>query len=764
MEQLPSNNVNRASIEPRNQGGAINSEGAATQNLPARPPLTRADSRSAFPPQSLRLGAPQLQQRPQFQPGTGTSQAQFAPRPTNPAQRGQAPVGPPGSPQIRGQQPILRPLGPQQFTSQGPRPIQSPTFTQPPQRGPVPNNLQFGPRQPPQFGNVTTPEGSRPPVPPSNGSYKNGSALNAPINAQITSQPIQGPPKSSDSINSIQNKPVNLENQTASSENQNGKPENAYEVQGAVKGRSYSIAAAPGAPSPLKTEDDRRKSVSAVGGRYDELTSRSPGLSLIQEMKGSKDNILGSKESVRSEASNDGAKDIPERPESRLNGSKMTESFMGSLSNLSSKKKGDDDDDVIAQSNPSAAKLEITQNKTDLSDRSPSLTRSDDSPEPKAAPQPPVQSKKSPVSTTPEPQRPKTPKSDKKPEVKQEPAKDIKPKETPTKNAAKSPIYEAKSPINSKPVTSANQKPTELKTPVTPHDSKKSTPRKIVSAPASRSKDGDNDSGVDESTQGNDLNGSPSSPNKKLPSKLPTKEKSSSSLKQSLSRSSSKSATAKTPETPQPGEKKKVPMNKVQVGSAPSPNIKAVKSKIGSLENTTYKPGGGKVKIENRKLDFNNVTPKIAAKNDAYTPSGGAKKITTTKLEWNAKSKIGSLQNAAYKPGGGDKKIETVKLDFKEKAKPKVASTVNITHKPGGGTIKIENQKLEFKAQSKVGSLDNVKHKPGGGDIKIFDDKDYIKQIGGVSPQPSGVSRQESPVPPSTQASKADENLNQQQF
>ena len=66
--------------------------------------------------------------------------------------------------------------------------------------------------------------------------------------------------------------------------------------------------------------------------------------------------------------------------------------------------------------------------------------------------------------------------------------------------------------------------------------------------------------------------------------------------------------------------------------------------------------------------------------------------ITTTKLEWNAKSKIGSLQNAAYKPGGGDKKIETVKLDFKEKAKPKVASTINITHKPGGGGVKVTSQ------------------------------------------------------------------------
>lgn len=63
--------------------------------------------------------------------------------------------------------------------------------------------------------------------------------------------------------------------------------------------------------------------------------------------------------------------------------------------------------------------------------------------------------------------------------------------------------------------------------------------------------------------------------------------------------------------------------------------------------------------------------------------------ILTTKLEWNAKSKIGSLENATYKPGGGDKKIETVKLDFKDKAKPKVASTANITHKAGGGNVKV---------------------------------------------------------------------------
>lgn len=61
------------------------------------------------------------------------------------------------------------------------------------------------------------------------------------------------------------------------------------------------------------------------------------------------------------------------------------------------------------------------------------------------------------------------------------------------------------------------------------------------------------------------------------------------------------------------------------------------------------------------------------------------------KLQWTAKSKVGSLENATYKPGGGDKKIETVKLDFKEKAKPKVGSKENTKHVPGGGAVKVRD-------------------------------------------------------------------------
>ncbi|XP_025418654.1 microtubule-associated protein tau isoform X2 [Sipha flava] len=209
----------------------------------------------------------------------------------------------------------------------------------------------------------------------------------------------------------------------------------------------------------------------------------------------------------------------------------------------------------------------------------------------------------------------------------------------------------------------------------------------------------------------------------KSPSKIPKKDRS--ELK-----TPTRAITPKSPENANSIGQKKLPMNKVQVGSAPSPNLKVVRSKIGSLQNTSHKPGGGQVKIENRKLEWKAGT-RIEAKNDTYVPGGGDKKIPSVKLQWNAKPKVGSLENKTHKPGGGDKKIETVKLDFKDKAKPKIGSKDNIKHTPGGGAVKIEDQKMEIKAQSKVGSWDNVKHRPGGGEVKIFDDKSYIKQTTG---------------------------------
>ncbi|XP_043461844.1 microtubule-associated protein tau-like isoform X2 [Leptopilina heterotoma] len=295
--------------------------------------------------------------------------------------------------------------------------------------------------------------------------------------------------------------------------------------------------------------------------------------------------------------------------------------------------------------------------------------------------------------------------------------------------------------------------------------------RRSLSARGLRT-DAENDSGVDESTQRGEaptLNGIRSSPTKRTSSK--SREADKSSMAGSPVKSPSKSAKSllRTPDTASSAsiQDKKLPMNKVQVGAAPSPNLKTVKSKIGSLANTAYKPGGGKIKIENRKLDFSKAQPKIAAKNDKYAPSGGDKKIQQVKLQWNAKSKIGSLENTTHKPGGGDKKIETVKLDFKDKAKPKVGSKDNTKHVPGGGTVKIETQKVDIKAESKIGSLDNVKHKPGGGDKKIFNDKDYLRQTssnaeslsgsGSQSPIPSGaINNDKNGLP------QSDENLNQE--
>lgn len=71
-----------------------------------------------------------------------------------------------------------------------------------------------------------------------------------------------------------------------------------------------------------------------------------------------------------------------------------------------------------------------------------------------------------------------------------------------------------------------------------------------------------------------------------------------------------------------------VSMNKIKVGNAAPPNLREIRSKIGSLSNAAHKPGGGNVKIESKKLEFN-VQSRIAAKNETYTPGGGEKKVNS---------------------------------------------------------------------------------------------------------------------------------------
>ncbi|XP_035509703.1 microtubule-associated protein 4 isoform X5 [Morone saxatilis] len=95
--------------------------------------------------------------------------------------------------------------------------------------------------------------------------------------------------------------------------------------------------------------------------------------------------------------------------------------------------------------------------------------------------------------------------------------------------------------------------------------------------------------------------------------------------------------------------------------TAPAPDIRNARSKIGSTDNMKHQPGGGKVQILNKKVDLSKVT-----------------------------SKCGSKDNIKHKPGGGVVKIESHKVSFREKAQSKVGSMDNVSHSPGGGNIKAE--------------------------------------------------------------------------
>ncbi|XP_062387586.1 microtubule-associated protein tau isoform X7 [Sardina pilchardus] len=122
---------------------------------------------------------------------------------------------------------------------------------------------------------------------------------------------------------------------------------------------------------------------------------------------------------------------------------------------------------------------------------------------------------------------------------------------------------------------------------------------------------------------------------------------------------------------------------------APMPDLKNVRSKIGSTENIRHQPGGGKVKIEEKKIDVSSV-----------------------------QAKCGSKDNIKHTPGGGNVQIVHKKIDLSN-VQSKCGSKANIHHKPGGGRVEIKSEKLEFKGQSKVGSLENIGHTPGGGQRKI---------------------------------------------
>ncbi|XP_034559559.1 microtubule-associated protein 4 isoform X2 [Notolabrus celidotus] len=137
--------------------------------------------------------------------------------------------------------------------------------------------------------------------------------------------------------------------------------------------------------------------------------------------------------------------------------------------------------------------------------------------------------------------------------------------------------------------------------------------------------------------------------------------------------------------------------------NAPTPDLKNVRSKIGSIDNIKYQPGGGKVSSTP-----NNKT------SDPSNPAAKARvQIVHKKLDFShVTSRCGSKDNIKHVPGGGKVQIQNKKVDV-SKVTSKCGSKDNMKYKPGGGDVKIESHKPNTKAKSKVGSMDNVG--PGNG-------------------------------------------------
>uniref|UniRef100_A0A671YD08 Microtubule-associated protein n=1 Tax=Sparus aurata TaxID=8175 RepID=A0A671YD08_SPAAU len=165
--------------------------------------------------------------------------------------------------------------------------------------------------------------------------------------------------------------------------------------------------------------------------------------------------------------------------------------------------------------------------------------------------------------------------------------------------------------------------------------------------------------------------------------------------------------------------------------AAPMPDLKGVKSKIGSTDNIKHQPGGGKVQILDKKVDLSNV-----------------------------QARCGSKDNIKHTPGGGKVQIVHKKIDLSN-VQSKCGSKVNIRHKPGGGNIEIKNEKLEFKVQSKIGSLDNIGHVPGGGQRKIESHKLSFRETAKARTDHGAeiVSLEESPQQLSTVSSSGSINM-----
>ncbi|XP_064266900.1 microtubule-associated protein 4 isoform X8 [Passer domesticus] len=285
---------------------------------------------------------------------------------------------------------------------------------------------------------------------------------------------------------------------------------------------------------------------------------------------------------------------------------------------------------------------------------------------PSAAPAPGTTSKRPgtsstrPSTLTPKETKPKV--ADAKPAEKRtslsKPASSTAPK-TPSRSSSAAPRTTAPSPVTAAAAAKTTaatppKRPTSIKTDTKPADAKK-PPAKSPSADSSRPKSAPGSvpksSATTPSTTASSVPAAATSrpkPKGTAPKAAAASTVSADAKKAPGKAVGSRGSAAAAPRAPRPA-------------SAAGPDLRNVRSKIGSTDNIKHQPGGGKVQIQNKKVDLSKVS-----------------------------SKCGSKANIKHKPGGGDVKIENQKLNFKEKAQAKVGSLDNVGHSPAGGAVKAE--------------------------------------------------------------------------
>ncbi|XP_031464153.1 microtubule-associated protein 4 isoform X8 [Phasianus colchicus] len=275
------------------------------------------------------------------------------------------------------------------------------------------------------------------------------------------------------------------------------------------------------------------------------------------------------------------------------------------------------------------------------------------------------------------------------------------------------------------------KRPTSIKTDAKPVDAKKST-AKSPSADLARPKSAAGSAVKSSSTTPTTTSTAGTTSTAAVPGAAASRPKPKPAAAKPTTTASA-AADAKKPPAKAASKPSAAPKALRPTGSAAAPDLKNVRSKIGSTDNIKHQPGGGKGKVEKKpestaaaRKSEPNAVPKMAPTKTAVTKEGvpkqpnGKVQIVSKKANYShVQSKCGSKDNIKHVPGGGNVQIQNKKVDL-SKVSSKCGSKANIKHKPGGGDVKIENQKLNFKekAQAKVGSLDNVGHLPAGGTVK----------------------------------------------